>query len=57
MPAIAWWLIGGGVAALGAGGGFKLFGSAADDAGNGALKLAGAAAIGAGVWIAVKRFG
>lgn len=54
MPLI---LIAGGFAILAIGGAFKLVGDATDDAGNGALKLAGAAAIGAGVWLAVKRFG
>jgi hypothetical protein len=57
MPVIAWWLIAGGIAAAGAGGAIKLIGSGADDAGNGALKFAGAAAVGVGLWLAFKRLG
>ena len=50
-------LIAGGLAALAIGGGFKLAGDGIEDAGDGALKIAGAVAIGAGAWLAVKRLG
>ena len=52
MP-IYWLYIGGG--ALLAGGGLKLAGDGVEDAGNGALKMTGAAAIAAGLYLTFKR--
>ena len=52
MPFI---LIAAGLAVLTIGGGLKLAGDGIEESGNGALKLAGAAALGVGAWLAFQR--
>ncbi|WP_299394647.1 hypothetical protein [Pelagibius sp.] len=48
-------VIAGGVWLIGQG--LKAAGEGVEDTGDGALKIAGAAAIGVGAWIAVRRLG
>ncbi|WP_187265519.1 hypothetical protein [Reinekea thalattae] len=55
MPALAWYLVAGGIAAFGLGAGVNQAGDAVDDVSTGALKLAGAALLGAGALAIYKK--